>query len=110
MRHKIAVRLTVTSLVLAGVVILLGAGCQQSGSGAGPTACPAVTAAPAAKVVNVTCPMMGSKIDPANVPDSLICEHKGQKVGLCCGGCRKAWDKLSDEEKDAKLQACLPER
>ncbi len=62
---------------------------------------------PPAGVVNAVCPIMGNKIDPAKVPDSLIREYKGQKVGFCCAGCPVAWDKLSDAEKDAKLQAAL---
>ena len=36
---------------------------------------------------NTVCPIMGSKIDPANVPANLIREFKGQKVAFCCGGC-----------------------
>jgi hypothetical protein len=63
---------------------------------------------PAGKVVNVTCPIMGTTIDPANVPDGLIREYKGQKVGFCCGACPGAWDQLTDAEKDAKLTAALP--
>lgn len=55
--------------------------------------------------VNVRCPIMGSPIDAANVPASLVREHKGRKVALCCAGCPEAWDALSDEEKDAKLAA-----
>ena len=53
--------------------------------------------------VNARCPIMGTPIDAANVPASLVREHKGEKVALCCGGCPEAWDALSDEEKDAKL-------
>ena len=64
------------------------------------------TSAPStAKVVNARCPIMGSAIDRANVPDSLTREYKGQKVGFCCGGCPAAWDNLTPEQKDAKLKA-----
>lgn len=107
MRHKTPLGSTVTLLVLAAVVIVLGAGCRRGGPAPTGATGPAVAAASEAKVVNVTCPIMGNKIDPANVPDALIREHKGQKVGFCCGGCPVAWDKLSDQEKDAKLQAAL---
>jgi hypothetical protein len=48
---------------------------------------------------------MGSAIDPAKVPDSLTRDYKGQKVGFCCGACPPAWDKLTPEQKDAKLKA-----
>jgi pectinesterase len=61
----------------------------------------------ARKVVNSVCPIEGTKIDPTNVPDSQIREYKGKKVGFCCTVCPTVWDKLSDEEKDAKLQAAL---
>lgn len=56
-------------------------------------------------VVNTRCPIMGSKIDPAKVPAALTREFKGRKVGFCCGGCPVAWDKLTDAEKQAKLDA-----
>ena len=49
-----------------------------------------------------------SEIDPAKVPAELQRKHRGKLVGLCCAGCPVAWDKLSDEEKDAKLLAVTP--
>lgn len=58
-----------------------------------------------AKFVNTRCPIMGGAIDPAKVPDSLVRTHKDQKVAFCCPGCLPAWDKLTPEEKDAKLKA-----
>lgn len=57
--------------------------------------------------VNGTCPIMGSVIDPAKVPASLTRDFKGQKVGFCCAGCPDSWDKLTDEEKTAKLAAAM---
>jgi hypothetical protein len=60
-------------------------------------------------VVNARCPMMGSDIDPQNVTASLYRVHNGRGVGFCCGGCPAAWDKLTDEQKDEKLQAAMPE-
>ena len=70
-------------------------------------ACPACQAHKAAKgkVCNVRCPMMGTSLDPDKVPAELTRLHRGQKVGFCCAGCPAAWDKLSEEEKDAKLKA-----
>ena len=56
--------------------------------------------------VNDHCPIMtGNAIDPAHVPASLTREYKGQKVAFCCGMCPPAWDKLTDAEKDKKLDA-----
>ncbi len=55
--------------------------------------------------VNSTCPIMGSKIDPAKVTDSLTREFHGKKVALCCGSCPAKWDALSEADKKAKLKA-----
>ena len=69
-----------------------------------PLAAPAPAAPPAAgAAVNDRCPIMGGTIDPAKVPADLTRQFKGQTVGFCCGDCPLAWDKLSDAEKEAKL-------
>lgn len=60
-----------------------------------------------AGVVNNRCPIMGSSIDPENVPEELTREYQGRKIGFCCGGCPRAWDRLSDEQKQAKLDDLL---
>lgn len=65
-----------------------------------PASKPAVGAA-----VNTRCPIMGGKVDPKTVPASLTRQYKGKTIGFCCGGCPPQWDKLSDEEKDKKLEA-----
>lgn len=59
------------------------------------------------KVVNTICPIMENKIDPNKVPDNLTREYEGKKIGFCCAGCPAAWDKLSDAEKKAKLDAAM---
>jgi len=69
--------------------------------------CPLKASAAKPAVVNTTCPLMGSRIDPAKVPANLYRQYKGKGVGFCCGGCPLAWDKLSDAEKDAKLKKGL---
>jgi hypothetical protein len=53
--------------------------------------------------VNDRCPIMGSPINPDRVSDDLVRDFKGQKVAFCCRGCPASWDKLSDAEKEAKL-------
>jgi hypothetical protein len=58
-----------------------------------------------AGVVNTHCPIMGTKLDPEKVPANLTREFEGKKVGFCCGGCPAAWDALSEQEKQAKLNA-----
>jgi hypothetical protein len=62
------------------------------------------------KVANMRCPIRGTKIDPKAVPASLTRTFDGKKVGFCCPGCPAAWDKLSDEQKAAKLQASLSDK
>ena len=52
---------------------------------------------------NAKCPMMGGKIIPTKVTPQLTRNFKGKKVAFCCAGCLAPWDKLSDEQKQAKL-------
>ena len=68
--------------------------------------CRAATAGQA-KFANDRCPVSGLAIDPAKVTDALVREYKGQRVAFCCGSCPPAWDKLTDAQKDVKLQAVL---
>ena len=104
----VAVGVTVASLATGGFRIIAGGGCGTIGPcGAGgqrtnPKAVPGGENPQA--FANVTCPMMGSTIDPKKVTPELVRLHKGKKVAFCCGGCPVAWDKLSDAQKDAKLQ------
>lgn len=52
---------------------------------------------------NAVCPMMGSPIKSEKVTADLMREYKGQKVAFCCAGCPKAWDKLTNSQKEEKL-------
>jgi hypothetical protein len=61
------------------------------------------TAAPAG-FANTKCPIMGSSINPSKVTEGLTRVYKGKKIAFCCGGCPAQWDKLTDAQKDAKLQ------
>jgi hypothetical protein len=49
---------------------------------------------------NEKCPIMGGKPDP-----ELVVQWDGKTIGFCCDGCPQKWEKLSDEEKAAKLAA-----
>ena len=112
----VAVGVTVASLATGGFRIVAGGGCPILGQGRCGTGskcgaggqCAPVKAAPGGEkpqaFVNATCPMMGSPIDPEKVAPELVRMHKGRKVGFCCGGCPAAWDKLSEAQKEAKLQ------
>ncbi len=55
------------------------------------------------KIVNVRCPIMGTKLDPSKVPAKLTKVYNGKKIGFCCAGCPSAWDKLNDQQKQEKL-------
>jgi len=98
------------ALVCACVVGLSAAGCDSGDGDEGqstgnqeprtPPDAPAETGA----VVNDVCPIMGSPVDPADVPENLTRVYDGKKIGFCCPGCPEAWDELSDAEKDRKLQ------
>ena len=49
--------------------------------------------------VNEFCPVqIADTVDP-----SIVVDWKGQKVGLCCNGCKPAWAALSEQEKDKAL-------
>ena len=103
----VAVGVTVASLATGGFRIIAGGGCPPIGRcGGGQCIGPKATTGgeKPQTFANATCPMMGSPIDPENVVPELVRLHKGKKVAFCCGGCPAAWDKLSEAQKDAKLQ------
>lgn len=81
--------------------------CHAAAPVEAPAAAPAETPAEAteAKFINSLCPIMGTKIVPANVPENLTREFGDKKVAFCCAGCPAAWDKLTDEVKQEKLDA-----
>jgi hypothetical protein len=58
-------------------------------------------------IANSKCPLMGTPLSKENYPNKLIREYKGMKIGVCCPECLPMWDKLTDEEKDAKLKAAM---
>lgn len=61
------------------------------------------------KIVNDRCPIKGTPLENKKVPDKLTRNWKGKKVGFCCPGCPEKWDKLSDEERQKKLDAAITE-
>jgi len=88
-----------------GLLMILAVGCRKEAEKPAPTT--ARQEQTATEFVNVRCPIMGTQLDLANVPEGLTRTYKGQKVAFCCAGCPTAWDKLSDAEKDAKLAKVL---
>lgn len=63
----------------------------------------AAAPAAAAQLVNARCPIMGSKVSKSGKTR----EFQGNTVGFCCPMCLPAWDKLTDAEKQAKLDAAV---
>lgn len=59
------------------------------------------------KPVNESCPIMGNKIDPEEVPEKLTREFQGKTVGFCCGACPERWDELDEDEKKEKLDEAM---
>lgn len=57
---------------------------------------------------SLTCPIMGSPINPNTVNKNLIREYKGLKVAFCCDSCPPKWDKLNDTEKQSRLPKLKP--
>ena len=51
--------------------------------------------------VNTVCPIMGGEVQS----DGGSAIWNGTTVAFCCEGCAPKWDKLSDEDKAAKLPA-----
>ncbi len=54
---------------------------------------------------NTNCPIMGTPIQAASVPASLVRDFNRQKVAFCCPGCPTTWDRLLPADKVAKLAA-----
>jgi Cu(I)/Ag(I) efflux system membrane fusion protein len=57
------------------------------------------------RFLNARCPIQGARLDLADIPESLVRDYKGGKVGFCCTGCPEQWDRLSDAEREEKLSA-----
>jgi hypothetical protein len=58
--------------------------------------------------VNGKCPISGKEFDKMNAPADHTRMYKDMKVGFCCAACPTEWDKLTDEQKDAKLKEVIP--
>lgn len=94
---------TATMFVLALAAAAL-TGCKSADAGKAKEPAKKETPAKASMgIVNSKCPMM-----PSHAAGSKVTvDFNGQKVGMCCGGCVPAWNKLTDEQKAAKLKAAM---
>lgn len=54
-------------------------------------------------VVNAKCPVEGGSVNK----DIEMRIYDGKIVGFCCAACPAQWDKLSDADKKAKLDAAM---
>lgn len=58
---------------------------------------------------NVCCPLSGKPIDIASVPPEKTRMHKGVKVGFGQNAEMEQWDKLTDAQKEEKIQKVIPD-
>lgn len=92
-------RIIASAAIAALLVIALG--CEHQEGGADDRTPAGV------KIINTICPIMNVKIDPAHVRPELMRMYKGQVVGFCCPTCVVTWDRLSDAERQAKLDKAM---
>jgi hypothetical protein len=73
--------------------VMLGTACDTQTSRTASTAPAALSAAsrPVTAEGQSVCPVSNYDIDPA-----IVVEHQGQRVYLCCEGCREAFQKYPD--------------
>jgi hypothetical protein len=55
----------------------------------------------------VSDPISGERIQPANVPPGLVRQFKGSNVVFNSEAAAQQWDKLSDQDKQQKLNKVL---
>ncbi len=58
------------------------------------------TSTPTTEPVNAHCPIMGGEVQA----DGGTAVWNEQTIGFCCPECIPAWNRLTDEEKAAKLE------
>lgn len=85
-------------LLAAATLMWAGLGCSTSHP------------APTTKYANVNCPISGEKIQPANLPPGLVRQFKGCNVAFSSEANAQQWDKLSDQDKQQKLNKVLAPR
>ena len=83
---------------LSLLLMALAVGCSEP---ADPDAGSATDQAVASSV-NPNCPITGSP-----VASDVTTERGGKTIGFCCADCIPTWDELSEEQKQAKLDAAM---
>lgn len=51
--------------------------------------------------INDRCPVMGGSVNP----DAPTAIYAGSRIGFCCAGCIRAWEKMADDQKQAFVAA-----
>lgn len=86
------------------IVSLAMSGCCCSGDSADHDAACNQPKAGTVTTVNTVCVVNNNdEVDPAMEP----VVWNGQKVGFCCAGCVKKWDKMSPQQKDAAVAKAI---
>jgi len=52
---------------------------------------------------NLSCPILGSPIQPNKVDEHLMRDYGGRKIAFCSPKCPDEWDKLTETQKQTKL-------
>jgi hypothetical protein len=91
--------LSCRTTALAALILTIGlAACEHHLKGKTP---------PRLKVVNSFSPITYNRIDPNNVPPEYMRTFKGQIVGFCCANCVAQWDRLTDEQRQERLDKAM---
>lgn len=90
---------------LLAAATLAAAGCEKSSTTNSGTQGGAKTAQTASMgaISNKRCPMVPA--DPIN--PKVTTSFKGKTVGFCCPGCIEDWDRLTEDQKQARLNKSM---
>ena len=97
-------RTMVQVAAVAAMVVIVGVFLQTAGCSKSDNSGTTLTA----KCLNTMCPMDMMKIDPMTVSDDAIRDFSGVKIGFCSAKCAETFDKLTDADKKAKVDAAMP--
>lgn len=107
MRKFIPITVTALSVVLLGLVAFAVENTAKPAQdpAVAPSSPMAAAATKPSDPVNNKCPIMGGAINKDKLTPELTTQFKGQTVAFCCSACPAQWNKLTDAQKQAKLDA-----
>ena len=85
-------------LLLCGGLVMAG-GCESTDDN-GMTTQPSTQASMG--MINDTCPMSGHAVD-----GKTMVEYRGHTVGMCCAGCKDAWQAMSRKKKASSVRKTM---